>query len=463
MEGGYVVDNRVSKEGDSKMIKQRRNMRSTTLPSVILGVWLMAIATVPTRACLNDRDVITLAQASKSLTNPKALGAGLPGMVWVITGRFERNPDLYYVMRAQRVQKELQRNPQKLDLYDDIAVAYDRLHKDDEAILWMEKKKIQLERLAPKENLTKPEYKEHWYRYHANIGTFYAHRWLKTKNRSNMADMQIGFNNIARGLEIKPDAHFGREPIQLAAMEWILSGCNESFLDRLKSYNTEKIAQTITSKSLEYRFTYRYLHNDQYNHFYDDKMQTGLSGLIVLGAAWESIDIFKALAGHTYTSHIKGEEGTTVDNDPMGDFAKWRIEELQQMGRKSLEAKEVEVELTDDHLLKKQFQALRADADQWHKERTSYMLTRLQQGKHPDTNPDFWKEYKERPKPSLDMNKEDAAQWRAEHPKKMGVNTIALPAILGAFCLGAAFTLWGIFWVIRRAIIFAQQRKIKNK
>jgi hypothetical protein len=449
----HIVDNRISEEGDSNLMIKRRNR-------LLCGIgMLLVLATTiasPIQACLNDSDVITLAEASKSIADPKALGAGLPDMVWIITGRFERNPDLYYAMRIERVKKELIAHPQQLDLYDDIAVAYDRLHKDDDAIVWIEKKKAQLERVAPKENIANAEHKEQWYRYHANIGTFYAHRWLKNKDRKNMADMQTGFNHIARGLEIKPDAHFGREPVQLAAMEWILSGCKESFSNRLKSYNTDTSEQTITEKSIEYRFTYRYLHNTEFNHFNEEKMRTGLSGLIVLGAAWESIDVFKALAEEVQLRYI--DEGMGVINAPMSDFALWRTEELRKKGRASMEVSEQVPAVTPDPLLKKQFHMPRADADRWQENRTAYMMTRLQQGKHPDTNPDFWKAYKERPKPSLEMSKEDAAQWRAEHPKPRTSREAFTDIQRGLLGFVGVGILWGIFRKIRRTLLFAKQR-----
>ena len=71
-----------------------------------LGAVLIA-ATV--QACLWDTDTLAAEAAQK------------PDMLRVITGRFERNPPLYYEMRLARVAKVLVRDPSRLSLYDDAA------------------------------------------------------------------------------------------------------------------------------------------------------------------------------------------------------------------------------------------------------------------------------------------------------------------------------------------------------
>src|SRR5689334_24182932 len=92
--------------------------------------FLSFVALAP--ACLNDRD--TLADEAKK--NRDVLATLVAG--------FERNPPLYYEMRIDRIKKDLAKNPKLLDEYDDIAVAYDRIGNDDEAIKWIEAKKKQL-------------------------------------------------------------------------------------------------------------------------------------------------------------------------------------------------------------------------------------------------------------------------------------------------------------------------------
>jgi hypothetical protein len=124
---------------------------------------LLLLLAQPVEACLWDRD--TLAQESK----------GLPELTRILTGRFERFPPRYYAIRLERVSAELKADPTLLGLYDDAAVALDRLGRTEEAIVLMEQKAAQLERLerggAPMS--------EDWYKTLANLGTFYAHRWVQ--------------------------------------------------------------------------------------------------------------------------------------------------------------------------------------------------------------------------------------------------------------------------------------------
>jgi hypothetical protein len=173
------------------------------------------MAATPSFACINDRD--TLAQ---EVAAQNANSSGLPNVARIITGRFERNPPLYYEMRLKRVANELKIDPTRLDLYDDAGAASDRLHRSKEAIEWMEQKRRQLEisKIDPKLK------REHLYHYFANAGTFHAHLWLRSgANRQDMREMKIGRDMIKKAIEIKPDAHFGREKYQLLLMEWVLN------------------------------------------------------------------------------------------------------------------------------------------------------------------------------------------------------------------------------------------------
>src|SRR5262245_27183830 len=114
-------------------------------------------------ACLWDRDT------------PANEAKGMPDVVAVLTGRFERNPPLFYEMRLDRVVALHREHPDDLAAYDDAGIACDRLGRGDEAISWMEKKRAQLETLDP----SQPQVKEQRYCYHANLGTFLVHRWAR--------------------------------------------------------------------------------------------------------------------------------------------------------------------------------------------------------------------------------------------------------------------------------------------
>ncbi len=158
-------------------------------------------------ACLWDRDT------------PRSEALGMPEVVAAITGRFERNPPLFYEMRLGRVTEHLKAYPDDLAAYDDAGVACDRLGRGDEAIEWMKKKHERLTLRPPGD----AETKEHEYRYHANLGTFLVHRWAKQgANRAKIAEVKYARDEIAKALEINSDAHFGREKYQLMAIDWII-------------------------------------------------------------------------------------------------------------------------------------------------------------------------------------------------------------------------------------------------
>jgi hypothetical protein len=94
------------------------------------------------------------------------------------------------------------------------------LGRSGEAIRWIELKRKQL---APFSAKDKP-LREHWYRYYANGGTFWAHRWIRNgANRAKINEMKTAASMIKRAIQMKPNAHFGREKYQLKAMQWIIS------------------------------------------------------------------------------------------------------------------------------------------------------------------------------------------------------------------------------------------------
>src|SRR5262249_9803609 len=134
--------------------------------------------------------------------------------------RFPRNPPLYYQMRLKRAAAQIVAHPDDFAAYDDAGASCDRLQDDNAAIAWMEKKRA---RLAQR-NASDAQAHEHWNRYHANVGTFWAHRWLRHgADRKRIREMKTARDHIAQAIAINPDAHFGRERYQLLAMEWIIA------------------------------------------------------------------------------------------------------------------------------------------------------------------------------------------------------------------------------------------------
>lgn len=387
--------------------------------ALIAGSLLLSL---PAHACLNDRDSDALAIQAKKL----------PDVVRVVTGRFERNPPLYYQMRVDRVKTELQKNPRQWALYDDIAVALDRLHRDDEAIAWIEKKRA----LLPKYNAAQPELKEAWYRYYANTGTFRAHRWLKNgAKKAASAEIVQAQADIRHAITIKPDAHFGREKYQLMVMGWLYKVKCAGFAQALDDYlltedNWESTYQQPASK-LPHR----------------NAAVEGLSGLIVLGAAWESPDVFRALSRALDQKESAG----------LGALALFRCNELLQRGKPSLTPGLYDASFNEQLLraptvpgwtygvtdanaaeLRELFPKLRAEADTWAAKRTAFMEARLRSGRHPDTDRTFWAGYKASAAPSLDIPWNTF--WEQRHPGP-DWQKIALSLAAASTCIFAAWSL----------------------
>lgn len=137
-------------------------------------------------ACLWDNDTLNMERAR------------FPGALELIAGKFARHSDEYYRWRIEDRLARLKNSPQELKLYDDLAVAYDKLGQHDQAIQTiLEKEKIQ----------------PGLYETFANLGTFYIHA----------GEWETGVEFIRQAIQINPDAHFGREEYQVQVIEYVIS------------------------------------------------------------------------------------------------------------------------------------------------------------------------------------------------------------------------------------------------
>lgn len=302
----------------------------------------------------------------------------LPRIGQVIAGRFERNPPLYFEMRLERRAREIEIDPGLYDAYDDCAVACDRLARGDEALEWMNRKRARLEADGDFDDPSKPgtseTYREHVYRYFANIGTLRIHDWLRTGGATErLADARRARDEIARAIEINPNAHFGREKYQLAAMEWLIES-RESADEAPSRANPTALDSFIWRANAQ-----------------GSDAREALIGLIVLGNAWESVDVFYAFA------QVLVSEGRTAD----AALAFGRIAELIRGGGRSLvpgapEGEELvelvrrSLEISPNNRTLHDYERVRAQAERWQKRRTKYALAKLKSGAHPDTDPGFW-------------------------------------------------------------------------
>jgi hypothetical protein len=342
----------------------------------VAALFALLAATPAVHACLWDSDTLAAEEA------------GLPGTVDVIVGRFDRNPPLYYEMRLQRVTEALRSDPSNLEAYDDAGVACDRLKRGAEAIGWMDAKRRVLDRLPHSD----PRAREHRYRYLANVGTFWAHRWLREgADRKRLDMLRKGRDFIREAIRLNPDAHFGREKYQLLAIEWILKPPKvkgeepgvPSFFASDDDPTSVYLAKRAASR-------------------YPDAVR-GVSGLVVLGDAWESLDVYNAL-----TIALFAEEHSSL-----AVLADMRCAELAAAGRESLHPQALRSERLREQFgranflvrsldaVRRSYPVLRRAADERHRLRTEFMLARLKAGRHPDTDPKFWESYREPARPRL--------------------------------------------------------------
>lgn len=396
----------------------------TAARTFVTGVLLLAVAAAlllpGTRtnelACLWDSDTL------------RAEAAGAPGMVETIVGRFDRYPPLYYEMRLERVAKELETDPTDLAAYDDAGVACDRLGRYDEAVAWMARKRRALD-AAPDE--------EHEYRYLANLGTFHAHRWISSgADRSDLADIQRARDLIDQAIQLNPDAHFGRERYQLMALDWILRPpAREPLYDAPSNILAADPSLGVHQGS----FFLGQLEGTDHAGAGE-----GLAGLVALGNAWNSFDVFFSLGGA-----LQGGGDSSI-----AALAWFRAEEIANDGGRSLhpeyDASGFEADryarahLSSAAPLERFYKEARAEADARHATRTAYITTRLKQGQHPDTHPAFFAAWVE---PSSMPEMPDGFLGLGGHDATIAKAALILGGLL-LFLLANALAL--TLWLVRR-------------
>lgn len=319
--------------------------------------------------CLWDRDTL------------KEEGKDRMGAVKVIVGWFDRYPPEYYQARLDRVLKELETKPNELSLYDDAGVALDRLHRSNEAIAIMARKKAMMEKL--KGSSSEKTLWEHQYRYLANLGTFYVHRWIgreKEARDADLSDLAKAEELIAAVIEHNPDAHFGREKYQLIAIQWLQKKPDPDLGEDYIGHMVDPYELRHSDKEIE-------------------EALKGFLGMIKLGSAWESTDFFNTIA------KLNSAESRGI----LAYLASLRVQELSEAGRSSLHPHPGSLPF---HLygssapgrkgqVKDWFIKTRKAADQRQESRWTYLREGIAEGRHPDTDPNFWKNWKEPKFPDL--------------------------------------------------------------
>ncbi|RIJ97593.1 MAG: hypothetical protein DCC46_12600 [Armatimonadetes bacterium] len=326
----------------------------------------LAAATVPSGlACIWDGDTLAAEVRHRGYLVLDAL-----------TGRFDRLPPEYYRKRYEIASERIAKDPSALAAYDNAAVACERLGRTDEAIDWMLKKQAAMEALPVHDRAARDDAR---YRFHANIGTFYAHRWVAGGAKRDDPDALAALDHLTKCMAINPEAHFGREVVQLGMIEWLNSERKQPLGDHLAERVMSSVPYAMDSSN--------------------NVLAEGLAGLVLLGAAWESVDVYNCMA-HTLNFSF---------DSSLSFVAALRVEELLQSGKRPLDQSEGWRITLDDAAsfwedeykkryrteLTKVYSQLRAAGDEYVRKRNEYVLARLAEGRHPDSDGGFWSDWTE--------------------------------------------------------------------
>lgn len=291
---------------------------------------------------------------------------GLPTVVDAIVGRLDINPPEYYTLRLKLSQERIDRDANDYEAYDNIAVAQDKLGNYKAAAEILAKKSARLEQNNVKP--TKDPLRDPWYRYHANLGTVYAHQWVGEKRGGDVTLLNKAIKQIERAIEINPKAHFNRERVQLGLLKVLET-----------TSNPQKDANSVDFSKEEWRKIV-----DQVG----EKAATeAVIGIMLMGISADSPDTIAMLAMVAPTNAVF-----------VTSLANYRVEELESEGKELRILKKDDVYPwgmpRNEEVLKKQYAALRENAIQYRRERQEFILAKVAEDKHPDNDPSFWNDFK---------------------------------------------------------------------
>lgn len=135
-------------------------------------------------ACLWDSDTF----AEEALTQKD--------VAEIVKGRIQKHSAYFYEQKVAYTKPLVEAGDAGVERYDDLAVAYEKLGKLDEAIAVMGEK----EQRFPNQYTTL-----------ANLGTFYAHK----------GDYPKALELLNAAIALNPGAHFGREKYQVMAIGYL--------------------------------------------------------------------------------------------------------------------------------------------------------------------------------------------------------------------------------------------------
>ncbi|MBS1700061.1 MAG: hypothetical protein JST12_00230 [Armatimonadetes bacterium] len=356
---------------------------------------------VSTLACYNDSDTyLTELRDNLDITN-------------AIIGRFTLYTESYYVKRIEIQKKNLTKNPNDLEAYDNLSVAYDRIGEGDLALKWIREKRKHLAG-APKLQLYSTE---------ANEGTFLIVRWIRGHKPGDVTDAVEAEKHIEKALETNPNAHFGREFAQLACIRAMIQAGKQEDWER--DFTTDLIA--IADR----------------DHLDHKKLRYGIGGMMVLGAAWNMPVLIQAMA------ELVPEEGQ------FASLCKQKLRFIADQNGYSAQ------EMVDKYPIRAQSTTHGADSSvirellrngqEFQQKRQDWIDRQVAKGIHPDTGGDLWAGFTDVP-PIPKERLANSTIWSR-------TGTFLLFVAMQTLGCGCIIPIVIVYAVIRKIIVTAHRRR----
>ena len=241
---------------------------------------------------------------------------GLPSLKDAILGRYEVHSKEYYLERRDRLEKK--RPTLSPDEQDDLAVAYERLADHEKAIALM----------VAKESADPGRYTTY-----ANWGTFLAHS----------GKLEDGLEKLEKAVAINPDAHFGRERYQIAAIQFLIQAKKDPAFAKASTILGPSLEPAIGVRDEKGELRQRHLLPSKFfaqHPSIREDVWSGIVGMLVLGgnpaAGWhEFYYSLGELCCAVDWDYVEGKGKTLGDNRGIAWMA---FERAREAGSPRLEA-----------------------------------------------------------------------------------------------------------------------------
>jgi len=183
----------------------------------------------------------------------------------VIHERFPRHGEAYYQERNRRARETLAARKGPPDeaafaLMDDLGAGFDFLKQDDEAVSLLREKLRQQEAAGLKERQLYTSY--------ANLGTFLIHGSARAGLAGDPAArerMREGLEFLRKAIVVNPEAHFGREVWQVAAVVFLLAASEDPTLLLRYDMIGDRLDEDLDpSSARSFTAMYGMMQNDQH-------------------------------------------------------------------------------------------------------------------------------------------------------------------------------------------------------